>query len=169
MKELTLSFSARQEKLSQKAFFASFLLGALYAPLEYYALSLGDQWPFPKGSLVEKFNFYHVFFMAPLFAWVSFLPLFFTSSLKGFFPKIAFFLANFLTAVTVEDAGWFVCRVIYPRLKDPRGGLWIQAEEWTARWGSFPLPGGVGVIPYWYVASAILVFLAYLFVKRRIR
>ncbi|RME85181.1 MAG: hypothetical protein D6785_04750 [Planctomycetota bacterium] len=136
------------------------IFGAIYGVIEYYAIQEKAGYPFPKGAFLEKFSFYHIWMMAPIFLLVAFAPLFpFLWAEKKKWPYLLAGVANFFLAVTVEDGFWFICRVLYPLKEDSLGGQWIQKGEWTARWGSLEL--GFGVIPWWYFG--VIVFVGFLY------
>jgi hypothetical protein len=81
--------------------------------------------------------------------------------------KAAFLgVANLITAILVEDFAWFANRLAVPLESDPKGGLLMQASDWTSMHlgyidlGSFVLPG-------WYLLALGLATLAYYGAFRR--
>lgn len=60
-------------------------------------------------------------------------------------------VSNVLLFALVEDIMYFVF-----------AGIPIRPWEWTARWGYFDV--GFTVIPYWYVASAVVLTFLYMYV-----
>jgi hypothetical protein len=61
--------------------------------------------------------------------------------------------SNILLFALVEDALYFVI------LRIP-----IKPEDWTSRWGYINI--GFTVIPYWYIASAIILAFSYYYVLK---
>jgi hypothetical protein len=108
---------------------------------------------------------YHLFPMLFIFVLISFAALWddMTFKLLGRHRRIkAAYLgtANLITAIVVEDFAWFVNRGLVPLESDPKGGLLMQASDWTSiHLGAIDM--GSFVIPYWYVIAVTLVALAY--------
>ncbi|MCI0564817.1 MAG: hypothetical protein MN733_40640 [Nitrososphaera sp.] len=108
---------------------------------------------------------YHLFPMLFIFVLISFAALWDDMMFKllGRHKRInAVFLgiANLITAILVEDFAWFANRLTVPLESDPKGGLLMQATDWTSihlgyvDLGSFVLPG-------WYLVALALATLAY--------
>ena len=114
---------------------------------------------------------YHLFPMLFIFVLISFAALWddMLFKLLGMHKRIkAAFLgvANLITAILVEDFAWFANRLAVPLGSDPKGGLLMQASDWTSMHlgyidlGSFVLPG-------WYLLALGLATLAYYGAFRR--
>jgi hypothetical protein len=68
--------------------------------------------------------------------------------------------ANLITAITVEDFAWFVNRWVAPLESDPKGGLLMQASDWSSiHLGAINV--GSFVIPNWYLIAIVIALLAY--------
>lgn len=102
---------------------------------------------------------YHLFPMLFIFVLISFAAMWddMTFRLLGRHKRGKAFLlgcANLVTAITVEDFAWFANRALVPLASDPKGGLLMQASDWTSMHvGAIDL-GGSFVIPVWYVIAA---------------
>jgi hypothetical protein len=108
---------------------------------------------------------YHLFPMLFIFVLISFAALWDDMTFKLFGKhkriKAAYLgFANLLTAITVEDFAWFVNRWTVPLQSDPKGGLLMQASDWSSiHLGAIDL--GSFVIPNWYLIAIAIVMLAY--------
>jgi len=108
---------------------------------------------------------YHLFPMLFIFVLISFVALWDDMSFKllGGHKRIkAAFIgaANLITAIVVEDFAWFATRGIMPLESDPKGGLLMQASDWTSmHLGAIDV--GSFVIPVWYIIAIVIGTLAY--------
>ncbi|HZC88400.1 MAG TPA: hypothetical protein VE199_02185 [Nitrososphaera sp.] len=108
---------------------------------------------------------YHLFPMLFIFVLISFAALWddMTFKLLGKHKRIkAAYLgfANLITAITVEDFAWFVNRWVAPLESDPKGGLLMQASDWSSiHLGAINV--GSFVIPNWYLIAIVIALLAY--------
>jgi hypothetical protein len=108
---------------------------------------------------------YHLFPMLFIFVLISFAALWddMLFKLLGRHKRIkATFVgvANLITAIVVEDFAWFANRWIVPLENDPKGGLLMQASDWTSiHLGAINL--GSFVIPTWYLIAIAITTLAY--------
>ena len=60
----------------------------------------------------------------------------------------------------MEDFAWFVNRWLVPLESDPKGGMLMQASDWTSmHLGAIDL--GSFVIPGWYLVAIAIATLAY--------
>jgi hypothetical protein len=108
---------------------------------------------------------YHLFPMLFIFVLISFAALWDDMSFKllGRHKRVkAAFLgcAILITAILVEDFAWFVNRWLVPLESDPKGGMLMQASDWTSmHLGAIDL--GSFVIPGWYLVAIAIATLAY--------
>ena len=108
---------------------------------------------------------YHLFPMLFIFVLISFAALWddMLFKLLGRHKRVkALFLgiANLITAIVAEDFAWFVNRWAVPLESDPKGGMLMQASDWTSiHLGAIDL--GSFVIPNWYIIAVALATLAY--------
>lgn len=108
---------------------------------------------------------YHLFPMLFIFALISFAALWDDMSFKllGHHTRVkaAFIgVANLITAILVEDFGWFANRWAVPLESDPKGGLLMQSSDWTSmHMGAIDV--GSFVIPVWYLVAVAIATLAY--------
>ena len=108
---------------------------------------------------------YHLFPMLFIFVLISFAALWddMTFKLLGKHKRIkAAYLgfANLITAITIEDFAWFVNRWVAPLESDPKGGLLMQASDWSSiHLGAINV--GSFVIPNWYLLAIVIAALAY--------
>lgn len=108
---------------------------------------------------------YHLFPMLFIFLLISFAALWDDMLFKLLGPhkriKAAFVgIANLITAIVVEDFAWFANRWIVPLQSDPKGGLLMQASDWTSMHLS-AIDLGSFVIPTWYLIAIAIAILAY--------
>jgi hypothetical protein len=108
---------------------------------------------------------YHLFPMLFIFVLISFAALWDDMLFKLLGPhnriKAAFVgIANLITAIVVEDFAWFANRWIVPLQSDPKGGLLMQASDWTSMHLS-AIDLGSFVIPTWYLIAIAIAMLAY--------
>jgi hypothetical protein len=114
---------------------------------------------------------YHLFPMLFIFVLISFAALWddMTFKLLGRYKRVkaaALGAANLVTAVLVEDFAWFVNRLSVPLESDPKGGLLMQASDWTSKHlGSIDL--GSFVLPGWYVAALAIATVCYYLAFRK--
>lgn len=114
---------------------------------------------------------YHLFPMLFIFVLISFSALWDDMSFKllgRHKRRNAFFMgaANLVTAITVEDFAWFANRALVPLAEDPKGGMLMQASDWTSiHLGAVDL--GLFVIPVWYVIAVALAAGGYYLAFRR--
>ncbi len=108
---------------------------------------------------------YHLFPMLFIFVLISFVALWddILFKLLGRHNRIkaaVLGIANLITAILVEDFAWFANRLALPLESDPKGGLLMQASDWTSKhmgyidFGSFVLPG-------WYLVALGLATIGY--------
>jgi hypothetical protein len=108
---------------------------------------------------------YHLFPMLFIFVLISFAALWDDMSFKLLGRhrrvKAAFVgIANLITAIVVEDFGWFVNRWAVPLESDPKGGLLMQSTDWTSmHLGAIDV--GPFVVPTWYLVAIAIAALAY--------
>ena len=108
---------------------------------------------------------YHLFPMLFVFVLISFAALWDDMSFKllGRYKRVkaAFVgIANLITAIVVEDFGWFVNRWAVPLESDPKGGLLMQSTDWTSmHLGAIDV--GIFVVPTWYLVAIAIAALAY--------
>jgi hypothetical protein len=164
----------------------SVIFAASFAHLEYYyikdpALQISNGEVIVSDSnfdrsretepIIGNMYQYHLFPMLFIFVLISFAALWddMLFKLLGMHKRIkAAFLgvANLITAILVEDFAWFANRLAVPLESDPKGGLLMQASDWTSMHlgyidlGSFVLPG-------WYLLALGLATLAYYGAFRR--
>jgi hypothetical protein len=108
---------------------------------------------------------YHLFPMLFIFVLISFAALFDDMTFKLFGARKrrkAFILggANLITAILIEDFGWFVNRWLVPLAEDPKAGLLMQSSDWTSmHLGAIEI--NRFVIPNWYLLAIIMAAAAY--------
>ncbi|HKU48957.1 MAG TPA: hypothetical protein VJP79_03310 [Nitrososphaera sp.] len=156
------------------------VFAASFAHLEYYyikdpALQISNGEVVVEDSnfdrsretkpLVGNMYQYHLFPMLFIFILISFAALWDDMMFKllGRHKRVkAAFLgiANLIAAILIEDFAWFANRFAVPLESDPKGGMLMQATDWTSMhmgyidFGSFVLPG-------WYLLALGLATLAY--------
>jgi len=109
---------------------------------------------------------YHLFPMLFIFVLISFAALWDDMAFKllGKHKRIKALMlgiANLITAFLIEDFAWFVNRWLVPLSDDPKGGLLMQASDWTSiHLGAIDIMG-IFVIPTWYLVAVALATLLY--------
>jgi len=171
------------------------LFSVLYGILEYYWIITDRDVPFRYGNqpvLFGQFNTYHIYVMFPIFILVAFSPFLDDLVVKAN-PVIEKWYTAFLGVATVgfavllEDATWFLSRVVNPLRADTFAGKWIQSWmdnypsepfcrkltdgnyvciEWTAQRGFVDIAGVV--IPYWYIVVGSISVVVWFFVFRHL-
>ncbi len=158
----------------------SVVFAASFAHLEYYYIK-DPALQISNGKVVvEDSNFdrsretrpiignmyqYHLFPMLFIFVLISWAALWddMTFKLLGRHKRIKAAMlgfANLITAILVEDFAWFANRFAVPLESDPKGGLLMQASDWTSlHMGAIDL--GVFVLPGWYLLVLAMATLAY--------
>lgn len=108
---------------------------------------------------------YHLFPMLFIFVLISFAALWDDMMFKllGRYKRVKAALlgvANLIAAILIEDFAWFVNRLAVPLESDPKGGLLMQASDWTSmHMGAIDL--GSFVLPGWYLLALALATLTY--------
>jgi len=158
----------------------SVVFAASFAHLEYYYIK-DPALQISNGKVVvEDSNFdrsretkpiignmyqYHLFPMLFIFVLISWAALWddMTFKLLGRHNRLKAAMlgfANLITAIFVEDFAWFANRFAVPLESDPKGGLLMQASDWTSlHMGAIDL--GAFVLPGWYLLVLALATLAY--------
>lgn len=158
----------------------SVVFAASFAHLEYYYIK-DPALQISNGKVVvEDSNFdrsretqpiignmyqYHLFPMLFIFVLISWAALWddMTFKLLGRHNRVKAAMlgfANLVTAILVEDFAWFANRFAVPLESDPKGGLLMQASDWTSlHMGAIDL--GAFVLPGWYLLVLALATLAY--------
>jgi hypothetical protein len=108
---------------------------------------------------------YHLFPMLFIFVLISFAALWddMTFKLIGGHKRVkAVFLGsgNLVAAILIEDFAWFANRFSVPLQSDPKGGLLMQATDWTSMHMGYLDFGGF-VLPGWYLLALALASIAY--------
>jgi hypothetical protein len=117
---------------------------------------------------------YHIYPMMLIFFLVGFGP---------FFDSIRFNIlgrherrkaaslgvANFISAMMVEDFSWFFYRWWLPLDNDPKKGFMMQASDWTTKNLVLPRDSLFGsfVIPYWYIIAITVSGVFYYYAFKR--
>ncbi|GEM_PF-3768206 len=141
--------------------FVSLFYGLMeYAFMDYRRVyNWSKEW-FPQVYL-RGISPYHFFYMFPLFLYLSLLPaidLLFRKKKKAF---LFLTIANLSSMVLLEDALFFVWRIVCPLPDDPAAGKWIEEGYWTTKiMGCFKVFGVI--IPNWYPILAFISFSSYL-------
>ncbi|MGH9991916.1 MAG: hypothetical protein ACREAZ_04635 [Nitrososphaera sp.] len=158
----------------------SVVFAASFAHLEYYYIKDPALLISNGKVVVEDSNFdrsretkpiignmyqYHLFPMLFIFVLISWAALWddMTFKLLGRHKRVKAAMlgfANLITAILVEDFAWFANRLAVPLESDPKGGLLMQASDWTSlHMGAIDL--GAFVLPGWYLLALALATLAY--------
>jgi hypothetical protein len=109
---------------------------------------------------------YHLFPMLFIFVLISFAALWDDMAFKllgkhNRIKALMLGIANLITAFLIEDFAWFVNRWLVPLSDDPKGGLLMQASDWTSiHLGAIDIMG-IFVIPTWYLIAIPLTTLLY--------